>query len=249
MIDRPIREISVQRVLAEAGTFAGEVDLLAAGPPCQPFSKSRLWVSGYAPLLADARAETLAELTRVWRESLPRVVLIESVPAFASPGQSDGLDYLLHNMEQINTQHETAYTASWKIVQAADHGVPQLRDRFILVASREGKPFTFPAPTHSDAGPEGAGSLRLAHRTAWDAIGEMEAEESESLTVTGKWAELLPSIPEGSNYLHHTEKGDGLALFGWRLRGPRGPRGPRSSHSFGSSGTSERENVTVHPIG
>ena len=38
------------------------------------------------------------------------------------------------------------------------------------------------------------------------------------LSLTGRWAELLPSIPEGRNYLHHTERGDGVRLFGWRRR-------------------------------
>ena len=36
--------------------------------------------------------------------------------------------------------------------------------------------------------------------------------------MRGAWAELLPSIPEGSNYLHHTDRGGGLPLFGWRRR-------------------------------
>ncbi len=36
--------------------------------------------------------------------------------------------------------------------------------------------------------------------------------------MRGKWATLLPSIPEGTNYLHHTERGEGMPLFGWRRR-------------------------------
>ena len=36
--------------------------------------------------------------------------------------------------------------------------------------------------------------------------------------MTGKWAELLPTIPEGENYLYHTRRGGGLPLFGWRTR-------------------------------
>ncbi len=38
------------------------------------------------------------------------------------------------------------------------------------------------------------------------------------MDVRGKWAELLASIPEGSNYLYHTDRGGGLPLFGWRRR-------------------------------
>src|SRR3546814_15139025 len=36
--------------------------------------------------------------------------------------------------------------------------------------------------------------------------------------IKGKWADLLPSIPEGQNYLWHTERGGGIPLFGWRRR-------------------------------
>ncbi|HNI65022.1 MAG TPA: HemK/PrmC family methyltransferase, partial [Pseudomonadales bacterium] len=43
-------------------------------------------------------------------------------------------------------------------------------------------------------------------------------DDSESLRVSGKWADLLPSIPEGMNYLYHTERGEGRPPFGWRRR-------------------------------
>ena len=46
----------------------------------------------------------------------------------------------------------------------------------------------------------------------------MAVSEDEDLAVRGKWADLLPSIPEGSNYLHHTDRGEGMPLFGWRRR-------------------------------
>ena len=54
--------------------------------------------------------------------------------------------------------------------------------------------------------------------TAWDAIGDLEDDDDSSLRPTGKWAKLLPTIPEGLNYLHHTDRGKGLPLFGWRRR-------------------------------
>jgi len=55
-------------------------------------------------------------------------------------------------------------------------------------------------------------------RTAWDAIGDLENPEDPSLAAKGIWGDLLPSIPEGHNYLWHTERGGGLPLFGWRTR-------------------------------
>jgi DNA (cytosine-5)-methyltransferase 1 len=54
---------------------------------------------------------------------------------------------------------------------------------------------------------------------AWDAIGNNRVERrDENLSVKGQWAELLPSIPEGENYLWHTNRKGGLPLFGWRTR-------------------------------
>ena len=58
-------------------------------------------------------------------------------------------------------------------------------------------------------------------RTVWDPSGDLpalHASEIEALKPGGKWAELLPSIPEGENYLWHTERKGGLPLFGWRTR-------------------------------
>src|SRR5262249_20870024 len=46
----------------------------------------------------------------------------------------------------------------------------------------------------------------------------LKPDLSDDLEVRGKWAELLPSIPEGQNYLWHTSRGEGLPLFGWRRR-------------------------------
>jgi DNA (cytosine-5)-methyltransferase 1 len=92
------------------------------------------------------------------------------------------------------------------------------------VAHRDGGVFQFPQPTHFAAETQ----LTLAHATAsaslspymtaWDAIGGMELSATEDLRVKGQWADLLPSIPEGENYLWHTHRKGGLQLFGWRTR-------------------------------
>src|SRR5262249_53513752 len=59
----------------------------------------------------------------------------------------------------------------------------------------------------------------LPFATVWDAIGDLDPlPNGEDLEITGKWAALLPSIPEGKNYLWHTTRGGGAPLFGWRTR-------------------------------
>jgi DNA (cytosine-5)-methyltransferase 1 len=105
------------------------------------------------------------------------------------------------------------------MLNAAHYGVPQARERVFLVGSREGRTFQFPEPTHGDAESLELFDRREPFRTAWDAIGDLPAMPNEpSLTVGGKWGDLLPTIPEGQNYLWHTNRGGGQRLFGWRTR-------------------------------
>src|SRR5206468_6143085 len=58
-----------------------------------------------------------------------------------------------------------------------------------------------------------------SYLTAWDAIGDFSQDSNDpDLAISGKWADLLPTIPEGKNYLWHTPRGGGEPLFGWRTR-------------------------------
>ena len=62
-------------------------------------------------------------------------------------------------------------------------------------------------------------AAREPYRTAWDALGDLpEPNDLTGLKVGGKWGDLLPSIPEGQNYLWHADRGGGQPLFGWRTR-------------------------------
>ena len=111
------------------------------------------------------------------------------------------------------------YQVSWKLLNAAHFGVPQVRERVFLIGSREGTTFEFPLPTHGPREELGLFSNQEPYRTAWDAIGGLPTTPNEpSLEGGGKWGALLPSIPEGQNYLWHTNRGGGLRLFGWRTR-------------------------------
>lgn len=96
-----------------------------------------------------------------------------------------------------------------------------MRERVFLVGSRDGLPFVFPKPTHGVTDTEDLFQIDslLPYKTTWDAIGDLPQQNSDpSLRVGGKWGDLLPSIPEGENYLWHTNRGGGQPLFGWRTR-------------------------------
>jgi DNA (cytosine-5)-methyltransferase 1 len=209
-----------KRLLRELGLKRGRITLLAGGAPCQPFSKSGQWVSGATGGMGDPRARTLHAYFRILEAALPRVMLLENVKGLvAKPREGSteehALELLAGVLESINARHGTAYHPSILHVDAAAFGVPQQRERVFVVADRDGGSLQPPVPTHGRAAPRG--SPRAT--TTWDAIGDLDVDEwDESLAPTGTWARLLTSIPEGRNYLHHTRKGDGEPLFGWRTR-------------------------------
>jgi len=217
VICNDLAHVSTAELLDAAQLRAAEPAVLIGGPPCQPFSKSGYWVRGDAARLRDPRAATLTGYLRVLEEALPRAFLLENVPGLAFSGKSDGLEYLRREIAAINERQGTRYSLSVACLNAADFGVPQIRQRVFVIGSRDGAEFRFPRPTHEDAA---TGSSQLdPYRTAWDALGDLqELSNDPDLRLTGKWAELVPSIPEGCNYLWHTERGGGLPLFGWRRR-------------------------------
>jgi DNA (cytosine-5)-methyltransferase 1 len=208
-------------LLSEFDLKPEEVDLLAGGPPCQPFSKSGQWARGEAPGMSDPRAVTLRKYFEIAEAALPRVMLLENVKGIAAAPKSgsiekQALDVLSEALAGINDRHGTAYKPAVLHLEAADFGVPQRRERVFVVAARDGVELALPVATHGDRAPARDAARRA---NVWDAIGDLDSEDWDaSLAPTGRWADLLASIPEGSNYLWHTDRRDGLPLFGWRRK-------------------------------
>jgi DNA (cytosine-5)-methyltransferase 1 len=219
VIEAKVEDVSSPQLL-EAGRLAvGEADLLIGGPPCQPFSKSGYWARGDSGRLKDPRANTLREYLRVLEDLRPRAFLLENVSGLAYTGKEEGFTFLIKEIEKINARTGTRYRVSHQVLNAANFGVPQTRERILLVGSRDGTEFRFPEPSFFD--PEEEPMMAAMHspwRTAWDALGDETPDDLDETKVSGRWADLLPTIPEGLNYNFHTDRGEGRPLFGWRRR-------------------------------
>jgi DNA (cytosine-5)-methyltransferase 1 len=105
----------------EGQAFSG-IDVIAGGLPCPPFS-----VAG-KQLGADDERDLFPHALRIIAEAQPTVVMIENVPGFASEKFTTYRNQVLRHLVELG------YDPQWKILNAADYGVPQLRPRFILVA-------------------------------------------------------------------------------------------------------------------
>jgi len=212
-----IRHITTAELLAAAGVKAGDVPLIVGGPPCTPFSKSGYWLEHKRHGL-DPEASLLEHYVRVLDEARPQMFLLENVFALAyANANRPWLEFLLESFDRMG------YAVTQQAMLAADFGVPQRRQRLVIVGSLEGQP-ALPEPTHT--GPHErrvwTAAGRQAHVTSRDAIGDLEhrddlAEPGEE--VGGKYGHLLPDIPPGDNYLFYTAKrGHPQPLFGWRKR-------------------------------
>ena len=222
VIEDKIENIDSDTILDTARLKKGEAGMLIGGPPCQPFSKSGYWKNGDAKRLNDPRANTLYQYMRVLEDTLPHAFILENVFGLTYKGKDEGLRFLEESINKINRRNNTHYTFQWKVINAANFGVSQIRERVFIIGSRNGLEFEFPQSRFfpkNDSNP----MLNLGEktfRTAWDAIGNLmpEGETYYNSKVGGKWGELLPSIPPGENYLWHTERGKGEPLFKWRSR-------------------------------
>lgn len=180
----------------DLGLAAGELDLLAGAPPCQPYSKAAQWAEGARSGLLDRRSQYLDDYLDLLLAFRPKVAVIENVRGFVL-GRTSALSHIESRLGS------SGYRIEHRVVDAGDHGVPQFRSRAIVVLTRLSGELLWPTAS--------------PRTTAWDAIGDIAFDEAEPV-MKGKWADLLLSIPEGENYLWHTNRGGGSPLFGYRTR-------------------------------
>src|SRR5438270_5736275 len=116
VIESDLRLISGRR-------FSG-VDLIAAGVPCPPFS-----IAG-KQLGSDDDRDMFPAALHLIEQARPKAVLIENVPGLAS------LKFQKYRRQVFRKLNELGFHLEWKVVNACEYGVPQLRPRFLLVGLR-----------------------------------------------------------------------------------------------------------------
>jgi DNA (cytosine-5)-methyltransferase 1 len=209
-----IRQTATNELLQAGRLGAGEAVLLIGGPPCTPFSKSGFWLEEKRTS-SDPNASLLDEYVRVVREARPEAFVLENVQGLTYRTHAAQFDRLISELRSLG------YNPQWKVLLAADYGIPQLRRRVFVVGRRDGKQFIFPATTHSgwserynDIDPSKRPYVTTRQVLSDLLPGEPEKEE----IVEGEFADLAAEIPPGQNYLWHTERYGGRNVFKWRSR-------------------------------
>ncbi|TWS25276.1 DNA cytosine methyltransferase [Tsukamurella sputi] len=210
-----IRTTPTGQILASAGLRPEEPVLVVGGPPCTPFSKSGFWLEQKRES-RDPNASLLDEYVRVVRESRPEAFVLENVQGLTYKTHKAQFERLLKGLGALG------YNPQWKVLLAADYGVPQLRRRVFVVGRRDGARFEFPEPTHSGWSERDRriDTTKIPHITAAQAFADLPrvAVASEDEIVDGKYGELASEVPPGQNYLWHTERYAGRDYFEWRSR-------------------------------
>lgn len=142
-------------------------DLIIGGPPCQGFSTIGKRVSSDPKKRKahDPRNELVITYAQIIRRMRPKFIVMENVKGILT---RNGGSYIKTVLSELR---DAGYTVDYRIVNMADYGVPQIRERVIILGNRLGLPVSFPPPDHSE---DGAGGL-APWTTCGDAISDLAA--------------------------------------------------------------------------
>ena len=160
-VRQDIRQLDVDvihRALKERGVGKADLDVMIGGPPCQGFSQLRrnehrekgaiVKFSGYSQLAHDPRNDLVLRYLEVAEALQPKFLVIENVPQMLNHGFQGRLGMLSDLVIQM-LEKDLGYKVEVAVVNCADYGVPQLRERAIFIASSIGSA-SLPPKTHCD---------------------------------------------------------------------------------------------------
>ena len=116
-------------------------DILLAGFPCQPFSKSgyatRKFLNRKDGFADDTQGQIFFRITKIIAEKKPKAIFLENVPRLVKMNKGKTFDAILNELKKLG------YDCKWKVI-SAETVVPQRRERLYIVATKKGINFEFP---------------------------------------------------------------------------------------------------------
>lgn len=186
----------------------GEIDFVIGGPPCQSFS-----ILGNRGATLDPRGKLVFEYVRFIKEVNPRGFLFENVPGLLSVNQGKDWEMILRFFK------ETGYHIYWERLNSAEYGVPQLRERVVLIGFRDEVDFKWPTKKFSIA--KNSSSKLPTARTSGAALKGMESTLNHDIRihsdrVASRYSKLAPGERDRTDHTDriHPDRPSGTVLVG-----------------------------------
>lgn len=208
LLAKPIEDVPSRKLLASGTLSVAEPFAVVGGPSCQVFS-----TAGRRRSLDDPRSTMFDHFVRVVRETRPEFFVMENVRGLLSaairhrPLSQRGPGFPpLAAKEQLGSAfrvvakalRELRYYCVFDVLNAADYGVPQTRQRLVIIGSRDGRKIQMPDPTHHSKGERGLPEWR----TLGEALQGLVEENPEYYLFCPAKARYLKLVPEGGNWRH-----------------------------------------------
>ena len=210
IIEEDVHSVDPDYILERAGLRKGEATILLGAPPCEPHSTAGKRNGG-----GDSRADTIFDFIRIINETQPSVFCMEEVKGFLSSSKKHlgFYDRVAMSPNEVELDERpgsffsevmeeftrTGYALSFDkddpkkcVLNAADYGAPQKRERFILIGVREGPRVPLPAPTHGPNSHENQPPITLG-----DVLPALSDQEHQYLPFPAAWSRFLEQVPEG----------------------------------------------------
>ena len=198
---KDIKDISGEEILNLTKLKKGEIDLVVGGPPCQSFSSA-----GKMRSLNDDRGNMIFEYLRIIKELKPKAFLFENVKQFSyiqidkskpkvAPKERKNDKNLVINM-LMDEFKKLGYNVNNGIVNSADYGVPQKRERTIILGTSKNEKIKLPQKTHSDSNND---------LPNWNTLGNAIKsinDNEECMVYMYKRKKYLKLIPPGGHWKH-----------------------------------------------
>ncbi|MEK7628106.1 MAG: DNA cytosine methyltransferase [Patescibacteria group bacterium] len=131
-----IKDFNAQKIEKDLGIKASEIDIIVGGPPCQAYSTVG------KRLIDDPRGKLFQEYYRVLKEFNPKLFLFENVKGLLSMQGGELLKTIISLFESLG------YKVQYQLLNAADYGAPQVRERVVIIGSKLKTDFGYPEATH-----------------------------------------------------------------------------------------------------